>query len=125
MTALISFVLLVTSAAVVSLAARDVEREHSLLRVAGMSSRRITTWYVWQAFLLALTGTVLAFVPIVITVATAAISSTAYAGEPIVVIPWATLVFGFALSWLVLFVVQWWPARPSLRADIAVGLRTA
>lgn len=125
MTALISFVLLVTSAAVVSLAARDVEREHSLLRVAGMSSRRITTWYVWQAFLLALTGIVLALVPIVITVATVTISSTAYAGEPIVVVPWATLLFGFALSWLVLFLVQWWPARPSLRADVAVGLRTA
>ncbi|MEU8206484.1 ABC transporter permease [Streptosporangium sp. NPDC049046] len=125
MTALISFVLLVTSAAVVSLAARDVEREHSLLRVAGMSSRRISIWYVWQAFLLALTGTVLALMPIVITVATTAISSTAYVGEPIVVIPWATLTLGFVLSWLMLFLVQWCPARPSLRADIAVGLRTA
>ncbi|WP_075891743.1 ABC transporter permease [Actinomyces provencensis] len=125
MAALISFVLLITSAAVTSLASRDVEREHSLLRVAGMSSRRITTWYVWQAFLLALTGTVLALVPIVITVATTSISSTAYTGAPIVVVPWATLIFGFALSWLVLFFVQWWPARASLRADIAVGLRAA
>lgn len=125
MTALISVVLLVTSAAVVSLAARDVEREHSLLRVAGMSSRRITTWYAWQAFLLALTGTVLALVPIVITATTTAISSAAYAGTSIVVIPWVSLIFGFALSWLVLFLVQWWPARSSLRADIAVGLRAA
>ncbi len=125
MAALISFVLLVTSAAVVSLASRDLEREHSLLRIAGMPSRRITAWYVWQSFLLALTGTVLALVPIVITVATTAISSQAYAGHPIVAVPWTTLVLGFGLTWLVLFLVQWWPARASLRADVAVGLRSA
>lgn len=125
MAALISFVLLVTSAAVVSLASRDLEREHSLLRIAGMPSRRITLWYVWQSCLLALTGTVLALVPIVITVATTAISSAAYAGHPIVSVPWMTLVLGFVLAWLVLFLVQWWPARASLRADVAVGLRAA
>ena len=64
-------------------------------------------------------------VPIVITATTTAISSAAYAGTSIVVIPWVSLIFGFALSWLVLFLVQWWPARSSLRADIAVGLRAA
>lgn len=125
MATLISFVLLVTSAAVVALASRDLEREHSLLRIAGMTSRRITAWYVWQAFLLALTGTVLALVPIAITVATTAISSSAYTGRPVVAVPWTILLLGFALSWLVLFLVQWWPARSSLRNDIAVGLRTA
>lgn len=124
MAALISFVLLVTSAAVVSLASRDLEREHSLLRIAGMPSRRITAWYIWQAFLLALTGIVLALVPITITVVTTAISSSAYTGHLIVSVPWAVLVFGFVLSWLVLFLVQWWPARSSLRADVAVGLRS-
>ena len=90
-----------------------------------MPSRRITLWYVWQSFLLALTGAVLALVPIVITVATTAISSAAYAGHPIVSVPWMTLVLGFVLAWLVLFLVQWWPARASLRADVAVGLRAA
>lgn len=123
--ALVSFVLLVTSAAVVSLASRDLEREHSLLRVAGMPSRRITAWYVWQAFFLALTGTVLALVPIAITVTTTAISSAAYVGHPVVAVPWMTLLLGFVLAWLVLFLVQWWPARASLRADVAVGLRPA
>lgn len=125
MAGLISFILLVTSAAVVSLASRDLGREHSLLRIAGMASRRITVWYVWQEFLLALTATLLALVPIVITVSTAAISSNAYTGAPVVVVPWAPLILGFALSWLVLFLVQWWPARWSLHADIAMGLRTA
>ncbi|WP_454115003.1 FtsX-like permease family protein [Microbacterium lacticum] len=125
MAALISFVLLITSAAVVSLASRDLEREHSLLRIAGMPSRRITVWYVWQSLLLALAGTLLAFVPIAATVATTVVSSTAYVGHPIVAVPWTTLVLGFGLGWLVLFLVQWWPARPSLRADIAVGLRSS
>ncbi|MFC0673829.1 FtsX-like permease family protein [Brachybacterium hainanense] len=125
MSALISFVLLVTSAAVVSLASRDLEREHSLLRVAGMPSRRITIWYIWQSFLLALTGTVLALVPIAITAAITAISSHAYTGHPIVIVPWMPLSLGFVLGWSVLFLVQWCPARPSLRADVAVGLRSA
>lgn len=125
MAALIAFVLLVTSAAVVSLVSRDLEREHSLLRIAGMPSRLVTRWYVWQAFLFACTSMLLALVPIAITVATTAISSRDYVGEPIVLIPWGTLLGGFALSWLVLFLVQWWPARPSLRADIAAGLRAA
>ncbi|MEU4569943.1 ABC transporter permease [Micromonospora sp. NPDC023956] len=125
MAALSSFVLLVTSAAVVSLASRDLEREHSLLRIAGMPSRPITAWYAWQAYLLALTGIVLAIVPITITVATTAISSSAYVGHPIVSVPWTALVLGFVLSWLILFLVQWWPARSSLRADVAVGLRSA
>ena len=125
MAALVSFVLLVTSAAVVSLASRDLEREHSLLRIAGMPSRRITIWYVWQSCLMALAGTLLALVPIAATVATTVISSTAYVGHPMVAVPWTTIFLGFVLGWLVLFLVQWWPARPSLRADIAVGLRSA
>lgn len=125
MAALIAFILLVTSSAVVSLVSRDLEREHSLLRIAGMPSRQVTVWYVWQAFLLACTSMLLALVPITITVVTTAISSRAFAGEPVVIIPWETLLGGFAVSWLVLFLVQWWPARRSLRADIAAGLRTA
>ncbi len=125
MAALIAFVLLVTSAAVVSLVSRDLEREHSLLRIAGMPSRRVTVWYVWQALLLACTSMLLALVPITITVVTTAISSRAFAGDPIVLVPWETLLGGFAVSWLVLFLVQWWPARRSLRADIAAGLRAA
>ncbi|WP_196776657.1 FtsX-like permease family protein [Corynebacterium casei] len=125
MAALISFVLLVTSAAVVSLVSRDLEREHSLLRIAGMPSRRITGWYAWQALLLSLTAILLAAVPIIVTVATTAISSAAYVGYPIVAVPWTTLLLGLVVSWLVLFLVQWWPARASLRADVAVGLRSA
>jgi len=125
MAALVSFVLLVTSAAVVSLASRDLEREHSLLRIAGMPSRRITIWYVWQSCLMALDGTLLALVPIAATVATTVISSTAYVGHRMVTVPWTTIFLGFVLGWLVLFLVQWWPARSSLRADIAVGLRSA
>lgn len=125
MAALVSFVLLVTSAAVASLTARDLDRERSLLRIAGMSSRRITGWHLWQAFLLALTGTLLALLPVSVTVAASAIGSVAYVGHPIISVPWTILMVGLTLGWIVLFFVQWWPARHTLRADIAIGLRTA
>ena len=123
MTALASLILLTTSAAVVALAARDREREHSLLRIAGMSSRDITTWHVYQSFFLAVTATVLALAPVAVTTATTAAASAAYTGHPIIVVPKTALAVGFILSWSVLFLVQWSPARRLLRADIAVGLR--
>lgn len=125
MAGLISFVLLTTSAAVVSLASSDLQRERSLLRIAGMPTRHITAWYASQALLLAVTGTVLALVPIAFTAATAGLGSAAMAGRPLVAVPWTVLAGGLVLGWLVLFLVQWGPARTSLRADIAVGLRSA
>ena len=125
MAALISVVLLVTSAAVAALASGGAERELSLLRIAGMPRLRVTAWYAWQSFASALTAAVLALVPIGIAAAATAVSSTAYTGRPITVVPWTVPVLGFVLSGLVLFLVQWPPARRFLRADIAVGLRAA
>ncbi|KXP12277.1 ABC transporter permease [Tsukamurella pulmonis] len=122
---LISVVLLVTSAAVIALASRDRDREQALLRVAGMPRRQVTAWYGWQALQLALAGVVLAVVPVALTVTAAAVGSPAFAGRSVVSVPWAVPVFGFALIWLVLSLVLWLPARTSLRAEPAAGLRAA
>ncbi|MBO3142599.1 ABC transporter permease [Dermatophilus congolensis] len=122
--ALIAVVLLATSAAVISLSSRQMSHERSLLRIAGMPRKQITIWYLWQGFLLSLTATLLAASPILVAMVTAAISSVSYVGYPIIVFPWLAIIFGVVSCWIVLFLVQWLPARRSLSEDIAVGLRS-
>lgn len=123
MLGVVSLVCLVTSAAVVALSGRDVEREQSLLRVAGMSPRVVTSWYAWQAVVLAGAAVIIALVPIVVTVATVAIGTEALIGHVIIVVPWPVVGAGFAVSSIVLFSIMCLPQKKHLGESVAAGLR--
>ena len=123
MLAIISVVCLITSAAVVALSGRDIEREQSLLRVAGMSPGMITRWYGWQAVALAATAIVMALIPISIAVATAALGAHALIGELRIAIPWSAVAIGFIASSAVLFFIMYLPAKKPLGESVATGLR--
>ena len=123
MLAIISVVCLITSAAVVALAGRDIEREQSLLRVAGMTPRTIVGWYAWQAVALSTTAVAIGLVPILVTVATAAVGTSALLGHPMIVLPWPVIAIGFVASSIVLFSVLYFPASKPLSRSVAEGLR--
>ena len=123
MLAVISAVCLITSAAVVALAGRDIEREQSMLRVAGMTPRTIVGWYAWQAVALSAAAVVIALIPVLVTVATAAMGTSALLGYALIVVPWPVIVIGFAASSIVLFSVMYMPVIKPLSQSVAEGLR--
>ena len=123
MLAVISAMCLITSATVVALSGRDIEREQSLLRVAGMPPHTIVGWYAYQAVALSAAAVVIALIPVLVTVVTIALGTSTLLGHALIVVPWLVVAIGFLTSFTVLFSVLYFPATKPLSRSIAEGLR--
>lgn len=123
MIALVCFVALITSAAVMTLSGRDAARQQALLRSIGMSRRGIMGLACWKAALLAITASVLALIPLIVAEAVIFQLTPFVMGYPFGYVPWAELLAATFVVWMVLYLIKWRQLRQPLRASPADGLR--
>lgn len=125
MTGLFGFVCLLTSVAVIVLSGRDAVREQAVLRTAGMTPRQVLAFTAWQGFLLTVTATVFALIPIGLASTLLVSRSAILTGHPILDIPWAGLLIAVLVCWAIVFLAQWVQIAPWVRRENALSLRRA
>jgi antimicrobial peptide ABC superfamily ATP binding cassette transporter, permease protein len=117
-------VMLMTSAAVVSLSARGREREIALLQTAGMPGRQVGLLILSESFAMSLGALIIAFVPIIAGgLVCSLVSSAALGGRIMVLWPTLEMLLGFVISWLALFFILLVPALRPLREGPGQQLR--
>ena len=122
--AVVTIVMLMTSAAVVSLSARGREREIALLQTAGMPGRQVGLLILSESFAMSLGALIIAFVPIIAGgLVCSLVSSAALGGRIMVLWPTLEMLLGFVISWLALFFILLVPALRPLREGPGQQLR--
>lgn len=123
MIALLGFMSLLTSIAVMALSGRDIGRSQAILRTAGMAPSQVVALIRWQSLHLTGCVAVLAAGPTLLAAVVVAACSTGIVGRPIVRLGWSGPILTLLGCWIVLFGVQWLQATPWLRREVVAGLR--